>query len=188
MIIVYHVSAWVTYVARKVSEATMFNKQQPENWDPQSAASRDLAPLSQQECVEMLAHIPLFCELSLRQLRKLAGAAVQRTYPAETVIVRQGEPGVGLYVIIRGRASVQQQSADGSPRQLALLGGNEVFGELALLDNAPRSATVVAAADTSALVIPIFDFRELLHDDVDIAVKLLAVLARRVRSAESAGE
>lgn len=166
----------------------MFNKQQPENANPQNAESTATAMLSQQECIEMLAHIPLFCELSPRELRKLAGAAVQRQYPAGTVIVQQGEPGVGLYVIIRGRARVQQQDADASSHQLALLGSNEIFGELALLDNAPRSASVVAEEDTSALVIPIFDFRALLHDDADIAIKLLAVLARRVRTAESARE
>jgi CRP/FNR family transcriptional regulator len=184
MIIVYHINTWVTYVARKVREASMFNKKQHENGNPQNATTTTAA-LSQQECIDMLAHIPLFCELSPRELRKLAGTAVQRSYPAGRVIVRQGEPGVGLYVLIRGRAHVQQQGAEGSPRQIALIGSNEVFGELALLDNAPRSASVIAEEDTSTLVIPIFDFRALLHDDPDIAVKLLAVLAQRVRAAES---
>jgi len=60
-----------------------------------------------------------------------------------------------------------------------------MFGEMALLDSSPRSASVVAREDTSALVIPIFDFRALLHNESDIAIKLLAVLARRVRTAES---
>jgi CRP/FNR family transcriptional regulator len=166
----------------------MFNKHNPANSNSQNGESTGSAPLSQQECVELLAHIPLFSELSPKELRKLAGSATQRTYPAGTVIVRQGEPGVGLYVLIRGRARVQQQSADGTPRQLSLLGGNDFFGELALLDNAPRSATVVAEEDTSAMVIPIFDFRSMLHDDTDIAIKLLAVLAQRVRTAESSRE
>jgi CRP/FNR family transcriptional regulator, cyclic AMP receptor protein len=166
----------------------MSNKQDPANSDSQGGESKGSAPLSQQESVELLAHIPLFSELSSKELRKLAGAAIQRTFPAGSVIVRQGEPGVGLYVLIRGRARVQQQSADGSPHQLTLMGSGEVFGELALLDNAPRSATVVAEEETTALVIPIFDFRSLLRDDSDIAIKLLAVLARRVRTAESSRE
>jgi CRP/FNR family transcriptional regulator, cyclic AMP receptor protein len=181
-------STVATVVARKVWEMSMFHKQSSENANPQDGAGSAADPLSQAERVELLAHIPLFSELSPKELRTLAGAAVQREYPAGTVIVREGEPGVGLYVLIRGRARVQQQMADGSPHQLALLGGNEFFGELALLDNGPRSATVVAEEDTHALVIPIVDFRALLHNEADIAIKLLSVLARRVRSAESAGK
>ena len=164
----------------------MFNNQKPWKDVRRSGASTPLTPLSLRECVELLSHIPLFCELSRRQLRRLAGTALQRTYPAGTIIVRQGEPGVGLYVLISGRARVHQESTDGGPRQLALLGGGDIFGEMALLDIAPRSASVTAEEDIRALVIPIFDFRTLLHDDVDIAIKLLAVLSRRVHTARTA--
>ena len=143
-------------------------------------------PISQQESVELLSHIPLFCELSRREVRKLADAAIQRDYPAGTTMVRQGETGVGFYVVIRGRARIQQRVVDGSDRELATLGRGEIFGEMALIDVFPRSASVVALEETSALVIPIFDFRALLYDDADIAMKLLAVLSRRVRTAESA--
>ncbi len=69
---------------------------------------------------------------------------------------------------------------------MALLGGSELFGEMALLDTAPRSASVAAQEDTTALVFPIFDFRVLLYCEPAIAIKLLAVLSRRVRQAESA--
>jgi CRP/FNR family transcriptional regulator, cyclic AMP receptor protein len=163
----------------------MFNKQQ-QSQSVQRAATTSSAPISQPECIELLAHIPLFCELSRRELHKLASAAIQRDYPAGTIIVHQGEPGVGLYVIISGRARVQQRLTDGSDRELALLGGGDIFGEMALLDISPRSASVLAQEETKAMIIPIFDFRALLHDDADIAIKLLAVLARRVRTAESA--
>ena len=142
-------------------------------------------PISQEECIELLAHIPLFCELSRRELRQLAHATIQRDYPEGMTIVQQGETGVGFYVVIRGRALIQQRLAGGGDRELATLGRGEVFGEMALLDVFPRSASVVALEETSALVIPIFDFRALLYDDADIAMKLLAVLSRRVRTAES---
>jgi CRP/FNR family transcriptional regulator, cyclic AMP receptor protein len=162
----------------------MFNKQQHPSSN-RRAASMAAAPISQKECIELLAHIPLFCELSRRELRNLADAGIQRDYPAGTVIVEQGETGVGLYVLIKGRAQVEQHLPDGTDRQMALLGGGDMFGEMALLDASPRSASVVAKEDTSALVIPIFDFRALLHNESDISIKLLAVLARRVRTAES---
>jgi CRP/FNR family cyclic AMP-dependent transcriptional regulator len=142
--------------------------------------------ISQQERVDLLAHVPLFSELSQREMRKLAGAAIQREYPAGTTIVTQGETGVGLYILIAGRVLVWQRLPDGTDRQLARLGTGEMFGEMALLDTFPRSASALAQEATSALVIPIFDFRALLHGDSAIAIKLLAVLSRRVRLAESA--
>jgi CRP/FNR family transcriptional regulator, cyclic AMP receptor protein len=141
-------------------------------------------PISQQERIEFLAHVPLFSELNRRELRTLAQAAIQREYSDGVTIVQQGETGVGLYVIIRGRVLVRQRQADGAERQLAALGSGEMFGEMALLDTFPRSASVVAEEATSALVIPIFDFRALLRDDSPIAIKLLAVLSRRVRHVE----
>jgi CRP/FNR family transcriptional regulator, cyclic AMP receptor protein len=167
---------------RKVREDSMVdNRNQSSN-----RGAYATTPISPAECVDLLVHIPLFAELSKRELRRIAGAAVQRDYPAGTMIVEQGETGVGLYVLVKGLARVEKRLADGSIRQLALLGHKELFGEMALLDTSPRSASVFAIEDTSALVIPIFDFRALLHDDADIAIKLLAVLSRRVRNAELA--
>jgi CRP/FNR family transcriptional regulator len=101
------------------------------------------------------------------------------------MIVQQGQTGVGLYVLIGGKALVWQRHADGTDQSLAMLGTGELFGEMALLDTFPRSATVTAQDLTNALVIPIFDFRALLHGDAAIAIKLLAVLSRRVRHAEA---
>jgi CRP/FNR family transcriptional regulator len=166
-------------IMRKVSEDMVDKRQSGTRGAPTTT------PVSLAECVDLLVHIPLFAELSQRELRRIAGAAIQRDYPAGSTIVEQGETGVGLYVLIRGLARVEQRLPDGSIRQLSLLGSREVFGEMALLDTSPRSASVVAIEDTSAMVIPIFDFRALLHDDADIAIKLLAVLSRRVRTAES---
>jgi CRP/FNR family transcriptional regulator len=150
--------------------------------------SQDMArqPILREDRVELLSHISLFCELSRRELHRLADAAIQHDYPEGTTIVRQGETGVGFYVVIYGRALMQQRLAGGSNRELATLGRGGIFGEMALLDIFPRSASVVALEETSALVIPIFDFRALLYDDSDIAMKLLAELSRRVRTAESA--
>jgi CRP/FNR family transcriptional regulator, cyclic AMP receptor protein len=163
----------------------MFNKQQQSRSGHRTATTSSV-PISQPECIELLAHIPLFCELSRRELHKLVDAAIQRDYPAGTTMVHQGKPGVGLYVVISGRARVVQRLTDGNDRDLALLGGGDIFGEMALLDISPRSASVLAQEETRAMIIPIFDFRALLHGDADIAIKLLTVLARRVRTAESA--
>jgi CRP-like cAMP-binding protein len=142
-------------------------------------------PISPQERVDLLSRVPLFSELSQRELRNLANAGIQHEYGAGATIVRQEETGVGLYILIRGRALVWQRLSDGTDRRLATLGAQELFGEMALLDTYPRSPSVLAQEATSALVIPIFDLRALLHSDSAIAIKLLAVLSRRVRHAES---
>jgi CRP/FNR family cyclic AMP-dependent transcriptional regulator len=171
--------------AGKVSDNSMFENQHLLH---SNHRTRDMArePVLQEERVELLSRIPLFCELSRRELHKLADAAMEHNYPAGTAIIRQGETEVGFYVLISGRALFQQRLAGGSNRELATLGRGGIFGEMALLDIFPRSASVMALEETSALVIPIFEFRALLYDDSDIAMKLLAELSRRVRTAESA--
>jgi CRP-like cAMP-binding protein len=151
----------------------------------QRTPDRAPEPLLQERRVELLARIPLFCALSRRELHQLADAAMERDYPAGTTIIPRGETGVDFYVLISGRALLQQCGAGGSHRELATLGRGGIFGDLALLDIFPRSASVVALEETSALVIPIGAFRALLYDDSDIALKLLTELSRRVRTAES---
>jgi CRP/FNR family transcriptional regulator, cyclic AMP receptor protein len=167
----------------------VWNKKQHSN--PECVGSAVAEPvsakgISMEERIQLLAQVPLFCELSKRDLKMLASSAIQREYPSGTTIVRQGDLGVGLYLLIRGRALVWQSLPNGTDRRLAILGSGELFGEMALLDSAPRSASVTAREATSALVIPIFAFRALLYDEAAIAIKLLAVLSRRVRQAESA--
>jgi CRP/FNR family transcriptional regulator, cyclic AMP receptor protein len=167
----------------------VWNKKQRSN--PECVGNAVAKPItaeaiSLEERVQLLAQVPLFCELSKRHLKRLASSAIQREYPSGTTIVRQGDPGVGLYLLIRGRALVWQSLPNGTDRRLAILGSSELFGEMALLDGVPRSASVTAREATSALVIPIFAFRALLYDEAAIAIKLLAVLSRRIRQAESA--
>src|SRR5262245_36371330 len=161
----------------------MFHRKRHSNGEGSGTVVRE--PISLQQRTDLLPHVPLFAELSQRELRKLANAAIQREYAAGAAIVNQGETGVGLYVLIDGKALVWRRHADDTDRQLATLGTGELFGEMALLDTFPRSATVTAQEPTNALVIPIFDFRALLHGDSAIAIKLLAVLSRRVRHAEA---
>lgn len=121
--------------------------------------------------------------------RNLASAGVERSYPARAELVREGqEPGIGLYIILSGRVRVTQDDGDGKERQLAELGPAEMFGEMALLDDRPRSATVTALEPTVALVIPIFDFRAALSHNGEASARLLATLAHRLRNAEAHSE
>lgn len=98
--------------------------------------------------------------------------------------MRQGETGVGLFIITAGNVSVTQQSPEGDVRDLGTFGRGEVIGEMSLLDDLPRTATVTAAEPTRALVIPVWDFRAALREAPEIAIKLLAVMSRRLRQHE----
>lgn len=143
------------------------------------------APISQEERVELLAHVSLFNGLRRRELSHLADAAIQRDFPAGRMIIEQGQMGVGFYVVVSGCVLIQQRRSDGGERELATLGRGAMFGEIALLDLFPRSASVVALQDSSVLVIPIWEFRTVLTIEPAISMKLLDVLAQRLQSTES---
>jgi CRP/FNR family transcriptional regulator, cyclic AMP receptor protein len=133
---------------------------------------------------KVLAKVPLFTDLGRRELQRLAATCVERDYSAGSVLVRQGQPGVGLFIVVSGHARVGQEDAHGDIRELALLGPGDVFGELSLLDDLPRSASVIATEPVRALLLPVYDFRAALREDGDMCIRLLAVLSRRLRRAE----
>lgn len=133
---------------------------------------------------DVLAQVPLFSGLTKHELQLIAGACKEREYPTGAALLRQGETGVGLFVILSGSVRVTQRRDDGSERELATLGRGDVLGEMALLDDLPRSATATALEPTRALVLPVWDFRAALREAPEIGIKLLAVLSRRLRRAE----
>jgi CRP/FNR family transcriptional regulator, cyclic AMP receptor protein len=133
----------------------------------------------------ILGQVPLFLDLSKRDLQRLAVACQQRDYLAGAVLVQQDAPGAGLFVIVSGRVRVTQHQPGEPERELSTLGAGQVFGEMSLLDDMHRSATVTAVEQTRVLIVPVFDFRTALREDPDITIRLLAVLSRRLRRAES---
>lgn len=133
---------------------------------------------------EVLAQVPLFSDLSPRELQFLAANCREREYAAGTALLRQGETGVGLFVVTSGKVRVTQHQEGGEEHELAVLGHGDVLGEMSLLDDLPRSATATAVEPTVALVLPVWDFRATLRESPDIAIKLLGVLSRRLRHAE----
>lgn len=134
---------------------------------------------------EVLAQVPLFASLSKRELSLLGKSCRERDYSAGATLMRQGETGVGLFVIVNGSVRVTQHQEGGDEHELTTLGRGDVVGEMSLLDDLPRSATVVALEPTKALVLPVWDFRAALREAPDIGISLLSVLSRRLRQAES---
>lgn len=122
---------------------------------------------------EVLGQVSLFSGLSERQLKRLARLFKERDFRAGAPIVLQGKmSGVCFFVIAEGEASV---TVDGKPA--ATLGPGEHFGELALISEDVRSATVTADVPTRCLVMAVWDFRRFVKDNPDVAWKLLQHLA-----------
>ena len=133
---------------------------------------------------QTLAQVPLFKDLAPRELQLVGANCREREYAAGDVLLRQGETGVGLFVITEGRVRVTQHRDGGQEYELALLGKGDVVGEMSLLDDLPRSATATALESTKALVLPVWDFRAVVREAPEIGIKLLAVMSRRLRQAE----
>ena len=135
---------------------------------------------------DILAHVDIFSTLTKKELQTLAKSSQERSYSAGKTIFSQGDTGTGLYVIKNGKIRITQaQNPDRAEQELTVLGLGDVMGEMALLDDLPRSATATAIEDVTALVLPVWEFRTALHSNPEIATKLLAVLSCRLRKAES---
>ncbi|HLI69043.1 MAG TPA: cyclic nucleotide-binding domain-containing protein [Ktedonobacteraceae bacterium] len=135
---------------------------------------------------DTLAHVDLFSGLDKKDLRNLANSCRERKFPAGSVLMQQGDTGAGLFVITAGHVKITQEvHPDRAEEDLGTAGPGDVLGEMALLDDLPRSATVTATDEVTALLLPIWDFRTTLRNNPDIAVKLLATLSHRLRKAES---
>jgi CRP/FNR family transcriptional regulator, cyclic AMP receptor protein len=133
---------------------------------------------------DVIAQVPLFSDLSQHEQQVLAVNCREREYPEGATLLRQGETGVGLFIVTSGTVRVVQQGPDGNARDLGTFERGSVLGEMSLLDDLPRTATVVALEPTRALVIPVWDFRAALRESPDIAIKLLSVMSRRLRKHE----
>jgi CRP/FNR family transcriptional regulator, cyclic AMP receptor protein len=125
------------------------------------------------DTVEVLSRVPLLSSLRPKELKQLAGTFTQRDFPAGAVVVKQGdERGIGFFVITEGSAEV---SADG--KHLAVLGPGDHFGEIALIGNRVRTATVTAETELRTLVTTVWEFRGFVKNNPDVAWKLLEHLA-----------
>ena len=135
---------------------------------------------------DTLARVDLFSNLDKKELQALCSSCQERKYSAGTTLISQGDTGVGLYILTKGRVRVtQEQDPDRAEIDLGVNGPGDVFGEMALLDDLPRSATITAIEDVTALLLPVWEFRTILRNYSDIALKLLSVLSRRLRRAQT---
>jgi len=128
---------------------------------------------------EFLARVPIFANCTPTEIEAIVAVAQESGFQAEQIIVTQGTPGQAFYLILSGRVEIIR---DG--QSLGAFGPGDFFGEMSLLDQAPRSATIRALEPTLCLMLSSWDFKALLEQHPSIAVKLLEILSRRLRVAD----
>lgn len=132
---------------------------------------------------ELLRTVPMFAELSEADLEKLLSLAARKRYPKDGVVFFENEAGDSLFMIALGRIKVTILGDDGREIILSVLSPGEFFGEMALLDNEPRSATAIAAEDSELLCLSRAEFEAVLGHNPSIMSGLIKVLTARLRHA-----
>ena len=132
------------------------------------------------ETLDTLRKVPLFSRLDRRDLERLATSMKERTFPEGTTVTREGQGGVGFFVILSGEGAV---NVGGDPR--GTLGPGDSFGEIALIDEGARTATITAVTDLRCVGMTAWEFKPFVQEHPDVAWALLQGLAGRVRSAEA---
>ncbi len=130
--------------------------------------------------VELLQQVPLFSDFERGDLQRLARSFKQRTFEAGSRVAGEGKTGAGFFVIESGEATV---SVRGDER--GKLGPGDYFGEIALIDDGARSATVIADSELRCYGLTSWEFRPLVESNASIAWKLLETMAKRLRAAQS---
>jgi CRP/FNR family cyclic AMP-dependent transcriptional regulator len=139
---------------------------------------------STQVSTAVLKSLPLFAAFGEEQLRALVPAILRRHAPRGTAVLREGERVDSLYIVVGGRFKVMMGEADGKEVILSFIGPGEIFGEMGLIDDGPRSASVVAIEPSDLLVVTRGAFRRCMAESYDTAMGVMRVLVRRLRAAD----
>jgi len=133
--------------------------------------------------IELIARVPLFHQLPEGDLERIVAATHRVSFERGEVVVEIGDPGRSLYLIVEGSVQVlyPARSAD---FELARLGVGDFFGEMALLNDKPRSATVRTLEQVEVLVLDKDDFRSIMRESPDVAFRLMEALSVRIRNAD----
>ena len=129
---------------------------------------------------DSLAQVPMFQDLPKKALERLERITRERSFKPGETIVKEGDEGVGFFMITTGKVDVMRGGA-----KLNTLGPGDFFGEMALLDNHRRSATVTAAEATTTLAMLRSDFIAELRANADLAIEMLTMLSRRLRESDA---
>jgi len=132
----------------------------------------------------VLKAVPLFASFPEDQLRMLTGVVTRRSLPRSTTVMASGDPTDSLYIVLSGRLKVMMSDAEGKEVILSILTAGEFFGEMGLIDDAPRSASVVSIEACELLSIAKRDFKKCLAENFEMAQAVMRRLVRRLRDAD----
>jgi CRP/FNR family cyclic AMP-dependent transcriptional regulator len=132
----------------------------------------------------VLKAVPLFASFPEDQLRMLTAVVTRRSLPRSTTVMASGDPTDSLYIVLSGRLKVMMSDAEGKEVILSILGPGEFFGEMGLIDDAPRSASVVSIEACELLSIAKRDFKKCLAENFEMAQAVMRGLVRRLRDAD----
>ena len=137
---------------------------------------------------EVLSKVPAFANLAPRDLKEVAAIVHKREYRAGEPVFYQGDPGLGMYIVQEGEVSIAILGKDGNEQELAVLGDGDFFGELALLDESPRSANAICKTDCTLIGFFRPDLFELIEKEntfgIKIVLKLAEIVAERLRKTD----
>ena len=130
---------------------------------------------------EALKLVPFFNNLNQEEVGNLSKRLVPRRFNAGQIIFHHGDPGGLLYIISRGKVKITHSTPDGQEAMLAIFGAGDFFGELALLDDSPRSATVEALEPTETMTLHRDEFIRYINNNPDFSLHVLQTLAQHIR-------
>ena len=135
---------------------------------------------------QALAKVPIFEHLNPKYVKGLAGISTERTFKPGDYLMKQGESGIGLFVILSGRVRIEKSDPAGKSVEIAENGPGDIMGEMAVFDGSPRSASVVAIQETTCLVLASWEFNSFLKTTPEAALELLPVVVKRFRETNDA--
>jgi len=132
----------------------------------------------------VLKNVPMFASFTDEALRLLATLVTRKSVSRGTTVMVAGDPTDSLYIVISGRLKVMMSDAEGKEVILAILGSGEFFGEMGLIDDAPRSASVVAIESCELLCVTKRDFKRCLAENFEMSMAVMRGLVKRLREAD----
>ncbi len=144
-----------------------------------------LAPLTLPDIILRLKGVAIFKELTINELAAVASVTQQKSFPENSIVIKEGEPGDTLYLIIEGQVAVCKRQPDGSNLELDKINAGDYFGEMALFENIPRTATIRTLSACHILSVNKLEFEEIVHEYPQIPLAICRVLSGRIRALHS---